>query len=119
MLLSRSALFIVAQTLVAAFLAIIGISPAWGEAARWWIFFPIFANVCSILLLIYVFRAEGKRYLDILRFNRQTWKTDLLWFIGSGIVGMPIAAAPTSFLGKLIFGDAMVVRDATSAVNMG
>lgn len=107
MLLSRSALFIIAQALIAAFLALTGISMAWSEAARWWIFFPIFANVGSISLLIYVFRAEGKRYLDILRFNRATIKTDLLWFFGSGLIGFPFASAPMKILGSAIFGDPM------------
>jgi len=51
---------------------------------------------------------EGKRYLDILRFSRQTIKTDLLWFFGSGIFGLPIAAAPMNFLGAAIFGDRMI-----------
>ena len=111
MLISRSALFIIAQALIAAILALKGISSAWDEAARWWIFFPIFANICSILLLIYVFRAEGKRYLDILRFNRQTWKTDLLWFFGSGLIGLPIAAVPMNILGTAIFGDPMIVNN--------
>jgi membrane protease YdiL (CAAX protease family) len=107
MLISRSALFIVAQTLIAAFLALAGTASAWNEAARWWIFFPIFANVGSILLLMYVFRTEGSRYLDLLRFNRQTWKTDLLWFFGSGLIGFPIASIPMNVLGQVIFGDAM------------
>ena len=108
MLFSRSILFIIAQTLVALCLALAGSDSAWQEAARWWIFFPIFANVVSIVLLVYCFRAEGKRYLDILRFNRATIKTDLLWFFGSGLIGMPIASAPTTMLGAIIFGDAMV-----------
>ena len=107
MLISRSVLFIIAQTLIALVLVMTGTSAAWSEAARWWIFFPIFTNVGSILLLISVFRAEGKRYLDILRFNRQTWKTDLLWFFGSGLIGFPIASIPMNVLGQAIFGDAM------------
>jgi len=111
MLLSRSVFFIIAQALIAAILALTGASSAWSEAARWWIFFPIFANVGSILLLIYVFRAEGKRYLDILRFNRQTWKTDLLWFFGSGLIGLPIASLPMNILGAAIFGDPMIVNN--------
>ena len=107
MLFSRSFLFVIAQALIALFLALIGTNSAWQEAARWWIFFPIFANVGSIVLLIYVFRAEGKRYLDILRFNRATVKADLLWFLGSGLLGFPIAAAPMNILGAAIFGDSL------------
>ncbi|MFZ6030653.1 MAG: hypothetical protein ACOYYS_23345 [Chloroflexota bacterium] len=108
MLFSRSFLFVIAQALIALFLALAGINPAWQEAARWWIFFPVFANLVSIALLVFAFRSEGKRYLDILRFSRTTWKTDLLWFFGSGLIGMPIAAAPMNFLAAVIFGDPMI-----------
>jgi len=108
MLISRSILFIIAQLLVAAFFSLASTPRAWDEAARWWIFFPIFANLGSIALLIYVFRAEGKRYLDILRFNRATVKTDLLWLFGSGLIGFPLAALPMNILGQAIFGDPMV-----------
>lgn len=107
MLISRSILFILAQALIAIILSLAGKSPAWTEAGRWWIFFPIFANLGSIALLAYLFRAEGKRYLDLLRFNRATLKTDLLWFFGSGIIGIPIASLPMNILGKAIFGDSM------------
>jgi membrane protease YdiL (CAAX protease family) len=102
---SRSLWFFAAQLLIAIFLLVTGAGWDWTEAARWWIFFPIFANVISIILLVSLFRAEGKRYLDILRFSRQTWKTDLLWFFGSGLIGLPIAAAPMNLLGTAIFGN--------------
>ena len=94
MLGSRSVLFMLPQALIALFLSLTGTSEAWYEAARWWIFMPIFANIISIILLVLAFREEGKRYLDILRFSRVNLKTDLLWFFGSGLIGLPIAAAP-------------------------
>ena len=108
MLFSRSIIFVIAQALIVIFLTMAGNASALSEAARWWIFLPIFGNIGSILLLIIVFRAEGKRFLDILRFSLGTVKTDLLWFFGSGLIGLPIAAAPMNFLGAAIFGDRMV-----------
>ncbi len=108
MLLSRSILFLIAQALIALFLALTGADSVWGESARWWIFLPIFANLISIALLTFAFRAEGKRYLDILRFNRATVKTDLLWFFGSALIGFPVAAAPMNILGTAIFGDPLI-----------
>lgn len=107
-LISRSVFFLLAQGLIALFLALSGTNAAWAESARWWVFFPIFANLASIGLLVLAFRAEDKRYLDILRFSRQTVKTDLLWLFGSSIIGLPIAAAPMSILGTAIFGDPMI-----------
>lgn len=107
MLLSRSALFLIFQLLIALFLVFVGTSSAWLEAARYWPFMAIFANIVSIFLLVRLYRVEGRRYLDAIKFSGVTWKKDLLWFIGASIVGMPIAAAPMNILGQVIFGNRM------------
>ena len=107
MLISRSVLFLVFQLLIALVLAMTGTSSAWDEAARWWTFMAFLANFASIYLLVRVFNIEGKRYLDVIRFSRATVKTDLLWFFGSSLIGLPIAAAPMNILGAAIFGDPM------------
>jgi len=108
MLFSRSALFLLFQVLTALIFAAAGAPSAWDEAARWWTFATLFTNLASLYLLVRVFNAEGKRFWDILRFSRETWKPDLLWTIGFLIVGLPIAAAPREPLAALFFGDASV-----------
>lgn len=108
MLISRSALFLFFQLLIALVLAAAGTQAAWVESARWWTFVAFLANFVSIYLLVRVFTAEGKRYFEVIRFSRQTVKTDLLWFFGSSLIGMPIAAAPMNILGAAIFGDPMI-----------
>lgn len=105
MLISRSVLFILFQCLFTLIFIAAGTASAWDEANRWWTFAVILANVCSIYLLDRVFKAEGKRFLDILKFSRSTWKADLLWFIVLSIVGLPIAALPREPLAIAIFGD--------------
>ena len=89
-------------------LAVSGSEPSWIEAARWWVFIVILTNFVSIYLLVHQFNAEGKRYFDIFRFSRATWKADLLWFIGFSIIGLPIAAVVKDPLAVAIFGDAMI-----------
>ena len=106
-LISRSVLFLLFQGLIALVLLAAGTPSAWKESARWWMFLPILANIVTIYLLVRLFRAEGKRYLDAIKFSHATFKTDLLWFLGSSIIGMPIAAAPMNILGTAIFGDPM------------
>jgi hypothetical protein len=108
MLISRSALFLFFQLLIALVLAIAGISAAWNESARWWTFIAFLANFVSIYLLVRVFNAEGKRYFEEIRFSRATLKTDLIWFFLSSLLGLPIAAAPMNILGAAIFGDPMI-----------
>ncbi len=107
MLISRSVLFIIFQVLIALVAAALGVKSAWDESARWWPFMAIFANVVSVFLLVRLFTVEGKCYLDVIRFSRATLKTDLLWFFGFSLIGLPIAAAPMNALGAAIFGDRM------------
>ena len=107
MLISRSALFLFFQILIALILTATGTSSAWDESARWWTFLAFLTNFVSLYLLIRVFSAEGKRFWDILHFSRETWKTDLLWLFGFSIVGIPIAAVVKDPLAIAIFGDAL------------
>lgn len=111
MLISRSVLFILFQGLIALILVAAGTPSAWDESARWWTFVAIFANISSIYLLVRAFNAEGKRYFDLIRFSRATWKTDLLWFIVFSTIGLPVAAAPREPLAAAIFGDAMTATN--------
>jgi hypothetical protein len=109
MLISRSALFLFFQLLIA--LVLTGTASggdAFAEAGRWWTFMVVLANVVSIYLLVRVFNAEGKRYWDAIWFSRATFKTDLIWFFLTSLIGMPIAAAPMNIVGAWIFGDPMI-----------
>jgi hypothetical protein len=110
MLVSRSVLFLFFQILIALTVAATekrSAVAAWDESARWWTFIVFLANFASIYLLVRLFNTEGKRFFDILHFSRETWKTDLLWFLGFSIIGLPIAAMVKDPLAVAIFGDAM------------
>jgi hypothetical protein len=108
MLVSRSILFLLSQSLITLNLSAAGTTNAWDASARWWTFFVILANIVSIYLLVRNFRAEGKHYLEVIRFSRATLKKDLLVFFGSSIIGLPIAGAPMNVLGTALFGDRMI-----------
>jgi len=111
MLFSRSVLFIFFQTLLALLLLSMGTKSAWEEAGRYWTFMVTLANGVSLYLLLRLFNVEGKRFWDILRFSRETWKADLLWFIGFSIIAMPVVGAPREPLAKAIFGDPMIATN--------
>ncbi len=108
MLLSRSALFLFFQALIAAVLIAAGSASGWSESARWWTFAVSLANVASLYLLIRAFKSEGRNFWDILRFSRATWKSDVLWLLGFGIIGLPIAALPREPPAAALFGDVMI-----------
>ena len=107
-LISRSVLFFLFQLLIVLVLTLTGTRSSWDESARWWTFIAFLANFVSIYLLVRVFKAEGKRYLDAIWFSRATWKTDLIWFFGSSFLTLPIAALPMNMLGTAIFGDPLI-----------
>ncbi len=111
MLISRSVLFILFQALIALFFVAKGNASAWDESARWWTFMVSLANFVSIYLLVRLFNAEGRRFFDLFKFSRETWKKDLLWFIGFSVIAMPIVAAPREPLAVAIFGDAMTATN--------
>jgi hypothetical protein len=111
MLISRSVLFMLFQALIALIFFAMGNTSAWDESARWWTFMVSLANFVSIYLLVRLFKAEGKRFLDILKFSRATWKKDLLWFILASIIALPIVAAPREPLAIAIFGDVAITTN--------
>ena len=108
MLFSRSLLFLLFQGLIALILLVTGTQSAWYESARWWTLMVSLANVVSFLLLVRLYKVEGRNFLDTLRFPRGTWKTDLLWLLGFSVIGLPLAAAPREPLAAAIFGDPMI-----------
>jgi len=113
MLISRSVLFVLFQVLIALFFAATGTAAAqaWDESARWWTFMTFLANFVSIYLLVRLFNAEGKRFFDLFKFSRETWKKDLLWFLLGSIIAMPIVALPREPLAAAIFGDSMIATN--------
>ena len=108
MLISRSVLFILIQGLLALILMATGTRSALDESARWWMLIVSLANIISIYFLVRLFSLEGKRYFDVIRFSRETWKTDLFWFVVASMVGIPIATVVKDPLAVAIFGDAMI-----------
>jgi hypothetical protein len=111
MLISRSLLFILFQALIALILYATGTVSAWDESARWWTLIVSLTNFVSIYLLVRLYKAEGKRFLDLFKFSRVTWKKDLFWFILASIIAMPIVAAPREPLAIAIFGDVAITTN--------
>ncbi len=107
MLISRSALFLFFQGLIALILFVAGRGSAWNASAELWTLVATLTNIVSIYLLVRLFRAEGKGYFEVIQFSRATLKSDLLWFFGAAILGLPMAAAPMNILALVLFGDAM------------
>ena len=104
MLIARLGLFAAMQALIALLLLLQGIPSPWYESARWWVFSVIMTNVLTILWLIRLFRLEGKRYMDVLRFERKTFWNDLGLAIVAFILAAPIGFLPGQVIAKTLFG---------------
>lgn len=111
MLILRSVLFTLFQALIALIFFTTGTSAAWDESARWWTFTAFLANFVSIYLLVRLFNVEGKRFFDLFKFSRTTWKKDLFWFTLTIVIAIPIGVASREPLTAAIFGDAMITTN--------
>ena len=70
MLFSRLILFACVQAIFALGFYLAGSKNAWETSANWWPIIVAIANLVTVVILVRSFRDEGKRYLDIFRFDR-------------------------------------------------
>lgn len=105
MLVARTLLFLFFQAVVAG-LYWLGRAPAaWEASAAWWPVTATLTNLAVIGLLVRLYRAEGRRYREIFRLNRQTLLSDLLALAGVLVIGLPLAALPNTLLATWLWGD--------------
>jgi hypothetical protein len=108
LLLSRTVLFLVAQSLIAAALAAAGAREPWWSSAAWWPVSATFANLVGLGLLGWRLRVEGVRWSDLLLPVRATWRRDGLSTLALlPVVGLA-GALPSVALGTLLWGDPAV-----------
>lgn len=103
-LLSRTLLFAIFQVLIAMVLHFSNSTSPWSDSAGWWTFSALFANLVSIMLLVWLFQQEKKRYFDLLSFSRRTmWKDIGITFL-TMIVLLPLSIFPNQWLATWLFG---------------
>ena len=95
---SRLILFLVFQLLIG-----IGIG-SFGNSEKYWLFSATITNIVSILILIYVFKLEGRRFMELFRFERTSLKKDLLLFLGIALVCGPVVFMPNYWLSTWFWG---------------
>ena len=99
MLSSRPVLFLSFQAIIAL------IARSWETSEKYWLLTATLTNIVSITLLCYLFRSEGKNYLNIFRFNRSGYRKDLLVFLGLTLLTGPVVFAPGYFISQAIWND--------------
>lgn len=76
LLVSRLMLFLLFQSLLALILN------SWQVSQKYWLLTATMTNFVSILLLYFLFKRENQTFLSLFRFNRLTFRKDLLLFLG-------------------------------------
>lgn len=85
-----------------------GAEHPWQQSIPWWPLGAALTNLLGLYLLVRLFRAEGLRYRDLLRIDRQHLGTDLLVMLGALFITGPIAWFPNIWLATALFGDPQV-----------
>lgn len=99
----RLIFFALFQALIALIFFCIGVEKAWYQAEGWWIISGLITNILTFLVLVKLFKNEGKSYFENLRPQRKTWVRDLMLALVLMIIGAPLAMFPNTFLAKILF----------------
>lgn len=111
MLFSRITLFVAVQALFALGIFLAGSPQAWEASAAWWPLTVALADFICLALLVAAFKAEGRRFWDLFRFNRSTFKGDLLVMLGLTVLAAPLSYLPNVLLGTALFGSPETTLD--------
>lgn len=109
MLPGRTVLFLLFQALIALGFAAYGTSGAWDRSSAWWPLTVTLTNAVCLAVMLRQFRAEGRSYWDIFRFDRSRWKSDVLVMLAVLVITGPVAMLPGNLLAGALFGDPLAV----------
>lgn len=105
MLVLRTVLFITFQCLLALIISMFNRPAAWEKAASAWPLIVIMVNLSCIILLVYRFKRQGKRYMDLFKISKTHLKQDLLIMLPILITSALISILPNIGLAQVLFGD--------------
>lgn len=111
LLFGRTLLFITLQALFALGFFLAGSASAWEQSANWWPLVVALVNLICLTLLIPLYQAEGKRFWDLFRIERQHLLGDLLVMLGLTALIAPVSYFPNVWLGTFLFGDSAATLD--------
>jgi len=97
---SRLMLFLFFQSAIALLLN------SWESSQKYWLLAASLTNIVSIIILISLFKREDSRFLNLFRFNRVSFRKDLIFFIGLTLILGPAAFLPNNILSVWLWGNA-------------
>ena len=111
MLFIRSILFLGFQAIIALIFLLSGNKDSWNSSTAWWPFAIILTNLVCLVLLIYFYRQESKKFRELFRVARDFVKQDVLFILGFLVVAGILGYLPNIISAKLLFGDAQMALD--------
>lgn len=99
LLVSRVALFLLFQGIIALS------AGSWSRSEGSWLVVATVTNFVSITVLWFLFRREGVSYWSLFRFNRSTFRKDILVFAGLFLLCGPVVFGPNYLLSTWLWGD--------------
>ena len=111
MVVIRTVLFGVMQTVTAGIFFVRGVPDPWEASTGWWPLTASLGSLAVIILLIWLYRREGASFWTLFKFQKQTLGIDLLISLVVLIVTIPVAMLPNILLAKGLFGDQQIALD--------
>ncbi len=111
MLVIRSLLFLLFQSLIALIFLCEGSSETWNTSAAWWPFTIILTNLVCLGLLIRFYMGEGRSFWAVFRIERKSIKSDLFFMLGFLCLGGLLGYLPNILCARWLFGDPQVALD--------
>ncbi|MFO7668796.1 MAG: hypothetical protein R6W31_03975 [Bacteroidales bacterium] len=99
---SRLILFLVFQVIIAL------LAGSFVESQKYWLLSASATNIVSILILVILFKSEGKNFFQMFRFNRARFIKDIPLFLGLTVLCGPVVFLPNYFLSIWLWGDVSI-----------
>ena len=101
---ARFILAFLIQAALALILTLFGAENAWGAAGRWWIVYGTLIDLGCILLIMRFLRQEGLSILDLMGFDRDRLRADILLGVVFTVLLIVLAASGGMAAGALVYG---------------
>jgi hypothetical protein len=111
MLVHRLVLFAAVQGAIALVYFVFGVPDAWERSIAWWPLAATVTGLCSLALLRRSLRLEGRRYRDLLRFDRAHLRADVRTTLLLVAAAAVLTLAPNIGLAALLWGDPAIAVD--------
>jgi hypothetical protein len=108
MLGGRALLFLLFQSLLAAFMLFFTSTEVGKAGAAYWIVSIALTNIVSLLFLVHLFSPENRNFWQVFRIGKHTILKDLPVFVGWLLLFGPIAMIPNFVLPKALSGDIQI-----------